>query len=72
MVERSRAARAERDAQDRGESRDGWDRPGAASSPHRPVKTTSVITRGLVSANRSRQSAGRPWVWTAVLMIRRL
>ena len=31
---------------------------GAASMPHSPVKTTSVITRGLVSARKSRQSAG--------------
>src|SRR3546814_854836 len=39
--------------------------PGAASSPHSAVNTTSDITRGLVSANRSRQSAGSiisPWV----------
>ena len=34
-------------------------RAGAASMPHRPVNTTSVITRGLVSARKSRQSAGR-------------
>ena len=33
--------------------------PGAASRPHNPVKTTSVITRGLVSAQKSRHSAGR-------------
>ena len=32
---------------------------GAASIPHRPVNTTRLITRGLVSANRSRQSAGK-------------
>ena len=31
---------------------------GAASIPHRPVKTTRLITRGLVSATKSRQSAG--------------
>ena len=31
---------------------------GATSSPQRPVKTTSVITRGLVSARKSRHSAG--------------
>jgi len=37
----------------------GWIATGAASMPHRPVKTTSVITRGLVSARKSRQSAGR-------------
>src|SRR3546814_14806580 len=36
----------------------GWTCPGAASSPHSAVNTTSDITRGLVSANRSRQSAG--------------
>src|SRR3546814_2300836 len=30
---------------------------GAASRPQRPVKTTSVITRGFVSATKSRQSA---------------
>jgi hypothetical protein len=36
----------------------GWMSPGAASRPHRPVKITSVITRGLVSAKKSRQSAG--------------
>ena len=43
--------------------------PGAASSPHSPVNTTRVMTRGLVSANRSRQSAGRSREETAVLMI---
>ncbi len=32
---------------------------GAASNPHRPVNTTSDITRGFVSATKSRQSAGR-------------
>ena len=32
---------------------------GAASIPHSPVNTTRLITRGLVSANRSRQSAGK-------------
>ncbi len=32
--------------------------PGAASKPHRPVKITSVMTRGLVSAKKSRHSAG--------------
>ena len=37
----------------------GWIGAGATSRPHRPVKTTSVITRGLVSARKSRQSAGR-------------
>jgi hypothetical protein len=37
----------------------GWMVPGAASRPHRPVKTTRLITRGLVSAKKSRQSAGR-------------
>ena len=31
---------------------------GATSKPHRPVKTTRLITRGLVSATKSRQSAG--------------
>ena len=31
---------------------------GATSSPHRPVNTTRLITRGLVSARKSRQSAG--------------
>ena len=31
---------------------------GAASMPHSPVNTTSVITRGLVSARKSRHSAG--------------
>ncbi len=39
--------------------RTGWISVGAASIPHSPVKTTSVITRGLVSARKSRQSAGR-------------
>ena len=34
---------------------------GADSSPARPVKTTRLITRGLVSANRSRQSAITDW-----------
>ena len=37
----------------------GWIGTGATSRPHSPVKTTSVITRGLVSARKSRQSAGR-------------
>ena len=32
---------------------------GATSSPHRPVNTTRLMTRGLVSARKSRQSAGR-------------
>src|SRR3954454_14894517 len=31
---------------------------GAASKPHNPEKTTRLITRGLVSARKSRQSAG--------------
>src|SRR3954469_2114483 len=31
---------------------------GAASSPHRPENTTRLIALGLVSARRSRQSAG--------------
>ena len=31
--------------------------PGAAKRPHRPVNTTSVMTRGLVSARKSRQWA---------------
>ena len=31
---------------------------GAAIRPHNPVNTTRLITRGLVSASRSRQSAG--------------
>ena len=31
---------------------------GAASSPHNPLNTTRLITRGLVSARKSRQSAG--------------
>src|SRR3546814_15455850 len=35
----------------------GWMETGAASKPHSPVKTTSVITRGFVSARKSRQSA---------------
>src|SRR6478735_7913041 len=39
----------------------GWTGTGAASNPHSPVKTTRLITRGLVGANRSRQSAGRLW-----------
>src|SRR5690606_6394816 len=43
--------------------------PGAASRPHSPVNTTSRITRGLVSAKKSRQSAGRAWVWAAVAVI---
>jgi len=34
---------------------------GATSIPHRPVKTTRLITRGLVSARKSRQSAGSVW-----------
>ena len=49
---------AERDAQDRGEAEHRVDAPGAASSPHSPVNTTRLITRGLVSAKKSRQSAG--------------
>src|SRR4051812_3702733 len=36
----------------------GWIGVGAASSPHSPVNTTRLITRGLVSARKSRQSAG--------------
>jgi hypothetical protein len=32
--------------------------PGAASSPQSPVKMTKLITRGLVSAKKSRQSPG--------------
>src|SRR3546814_4763130 len=35
----------------------GWRETGAASKPHSPVKTTSVITRGFVSARKSRPSA---------------
>ena len=53
-----RAAGAERDAQDRGEAEHRMDVPGAASRPHSPVNTTRLITRGLVSAKKSRQSAG--------------
>ncbi len=41
--------------------------PGAASSPHRPVKITRLITRGLVSAKKSRHSAGS-WVGTVWVM----
>ncbi len=37
----------------------GWMCTGAARRPHRPVNTTNVITRGLVSARKSRQSAGK-------------
>ena len=37
----------------------GWIDPGAASRPQSAVNTTSDITRGLVSAQKSRQSAGR-------------
>ena len=33
-------------------------RTGATSSPHRPEKTTRLITLGFVSATKSRQSAG--------------
>src|SRR3546814_3379922 len=43
----------------------GCTSPGAASSPHSAVNTTSDMTRGLVSANRSRQASGSacfPWV----------
>src|SRR5690606_10510513 len=50
----------------------GWMLPGAASSPHRPVNTTRLITRGLVSAKKSRHSAGsgavRVSVWTVAVM----
>ena len=35
----------------------GFNRPGATTNPIRPVNTTSVITRGLSSANQSRSSA---------------
>src|SRR5678815_3751485 len=42
--------------------------PGAASSPHSPVNTTRLITRGLVSAKKSRHSAGSAWVWTVAIM----
>ena len=59
LVERAARARAERDAQDRGEAEHQRRQlTGAASSPHRPVNTTRLITRGLVSARKSRQSAG--------------
>ena len=36
----------------------GWICSGAASMPHSPVKITRLITRGLVSAKKSRHSAG--------------
>ena len=36
----------------------GWMCAGAASNPQRPVKMTRLITRGLVSAKKSRHSAG--------------
>src|SRR3546814_1927389 len=44
----------------------GWMESGAATSPARPVKTTSDITRGLARATKSRQSAGNaasPLLW---------
>jgi hypothetical protein len=37
----------------------GLIRTGAANSPHSPVKITKVMTRGLVSAKKSRQLAGK-------------
>src|SRR5688500_10284324 len=46
-------------------------RTGAASIPHSPVNTTRLITLGLVSASKSRQSAGRraAALWMALLVI---
>ena len=44
--------------------------PGAASIPHSPVKITRLITRGLVSDQKSRQSAGKGIGWAvAVVMV---
>ena len=48
----------------------GWTGTGATSSPQRPVNTTRLITRGLVSANRSRGEAGRLVAVTAGVMTR--
>ena len=45
---------AERDAQDRGEAEHRVDRDRRSEHPHSPVNTTRLITRGLVSASRSR------------------
>src|SRR4051812_39350563 len=50
-------------------ARAGGSETGATRWPHRPVKTTSVITRGLVSAKKSRQSAIGAWVVIAALFI---
>ena len=66
LVERPARAGAERDAQDRGEAR-----ARTAASPARragrtaPVNTTRLITRGLVSARMSRQSAGSAVGWSS-------
>ena len=59
LVERAACAGAERDAQDRGEA-EHQRRKLAARRAGRtgPVNTTRLITRGLVSARMSRQSAG--------------
>ena len=40
--------------------------PGAASSPQIAVNTTSVITRGFVSAKKSRHSVG---IFTAMVVL---
>ena len=44
-------------------------RPGAANSPHSPVKITRLITRGFVSAKKSRQSAGIAFAVVAVIAL---
>src|SRR5690606_917347 len=50
----------------------GWIEPGAARRPQSPVKTTRLITRGLVSAKKSRHSAGRgrtsDGLWTVAVI----
>src|SRR5690554_5039459 len=46
----------------------GWISPGAASRPHKPVNTTKLITRGLVSAKKSRHSAGKAGLALAVII----
>ena len=42
---------------------------GAASRPHSPVKITRLITRGLVSDRKSRQSAGKGIGWAEAVDI---
>ncbi len=47
----------------------GWIGTGATRSPARPVKTTRLITRGLVSARKSRQSAVGAMAGSVVVVI---